>query len=134
MKEWKLRQQIFHKTHPIDDYIEQIEHVVDYENIVDKAVQYFTDPNCELSFPAKSYAVAIIYAFLLTKHFKEDFYEALNDPALLYHNDKYFLPYYMVPEIYDKIISLIPKHITTSKNPNVNATINYFKQEFGIED
>lgn len=86
------------------DALENFDIVVDHDDLVVPAVAYFTDPQDVLVYPAKSYAVALIYARLLWEHFNEAFFEVLDDPDLLYGNDEYFVPYSQDPTTYDAIL------------------------------
>lgn len=104
--------------------------------IIEYAVSYFSEECKELSYPAKSYCVAIIYSHLLNFYFGEDFYEVLNDPDLLNSNDDFFRPYGDVKSLYDHIL----KHIQFSESFTLNlnltqvrSTYEYFLEEFSVE-
>ena len=137
MKEWKIRQQIYNDIIVITDFAEDYDVPIfiddtSEQHIINHIVDYFTIPVAELIFPAKSYAVAIIYAKLITHYFNEDFYEILNDPTLLYENDKYFMPYMKAQNIYDQALSQIPNDLNIEL-PQIQATINFFEDEFFIK-
>lgn len=136
MKDWKIRSKIYHAmTATFDDDLskEEIIENFDKEEIVRRALQYPIKQTKELYYPAKSYAVAVIFAHLLEKEFNEDFYESLSDPNLLFENDPYFKPYedYHV-EIYNRIIDKFPFYLF--KDPslgseNFQKTVSYFYKE-----
>lgn len=134
MKEWKVRQEIYHRTVAINDTSPPT--LVVGGDLVPHIVEYFTtELGDKLVYPAKSYAVAMIYARLLSKYFDEEFYTALNDPALLYNNDQHFVPYYKAIKTYDDAILRVSAvrdawDVENSKFSQVEATVNYFKQEF----
>lgn len=129
MKIWKYNQQLYHlMTDRHEDDIQYKELNVK-PLAVEDVIDYFENESNLLTFPAKSYAVAIIYAKLLEYYFQEDFYDVLDDPDLLYGNDKYFVRYSKNVMIYDEIISKID--LTFSKPiDQVLTTITYFKKEF----
>lgn len=138
MKTWKLNQEVFHRTAPPADFIESKGYVVinDAYFIIHNAVSYFKSPSTLLVYPAKSYAVAIVYAALLEKYFREDFLTALNDPDLLHGNDKFFVPYSVDPKNYDSIVrQLFANNLfdfEASTIPQVQVTVDCFKREFLI--
>ena len=107
MKEWKYKQQLYHLTNFLDDHIEEKPYIIQSDDLVKDIIEYFSIQSNILIYPAKSYAVAIIYAKLLEKYFNEDFYEVLNDPDLLYGNDQFFIKYSDASNIYDEVISSI---------------------------
>lgn len=90
-----------------------------------------------LKFPAKSFAVAIIYAHLLAKYFEQDFVEALSDSDLFMGNDKFFHPYTQNSEIdaiYHDVFSFLSLKdlwdFEASEVSCVQKTVHYFKLEF----
>lgn len=139
MKKYKLAQNIYHRTTLSDDYISDMNYVetnLDDPGLVEDICAYFVRSS-PLKFPAKSFAVAIIYAKLISKYFEEDFFDLLSDDELLYGNDKYYFPYnssMKVRSIYDKVISFLEKQklwdFEKNSNTNVMQTIEYFYKEF----
>ena len=93
MKIWKMQQEIYHKLNQYHDDDLSLYTVEITDNIIRDAIKYFTTTELGWVYPAKSYVVGICYAKWLTHYFAEDFYEALNDPNLLFDNDPYFVPY-----------------------------------------
>lgn len=133
MKEWKIRQDVYHRTHEITDAaFDIIEQDLDDESLIEDIIRYMTAPESRLLYPTKAYAVAIVYATLLAEYFDENFIEALSDPDLLYGNDKYFVPYMEAPHIYNRVIGQISVELCFD-NPQISATKDYFLKEFLID-
>lgn len=107
MKEWKIKQEIFHKLNRIHEDDLQNFSIQINDNIVDNAVKYFKERDLGWIYPAKSYVVGICYAKWISEDFGEDFYTVLDDPELLWSNDPYFVPYNKDKETYDSILSAI---------------------------
>lgn len=135
MDEWKIRQHIYHKTHEIqDDITDKPVVLIPDDQIVRYAVDYFVAQSETLVYPAKSYAVAIVYALLLHKYFGVDVRVALADPLLLYGNDKFFVPYNQNAKAYDDIMLALARlellDIEATSVPQVAETVSYFMSEF----
>jgi hypothetical protein len=128
MKEYKIRQDIFYRQHTgeFDDNLNTKDVIVS-DDIVDNAIRYFTSTDQGWIYPAKSYAVAILYAMWIQEEFGEDFYEVLDDPELLYNNDPYFVPYSHDQATYDSIIYDLPQDMTGGMIPDIRR---YFEEEF----
>ena len=107
MKEWKIRQEIFHRLNTDHDDDLSLHTVEVRDEIVENAIKYFTTTELGWVYPAKSYVVAICYARWLNQHFSEDFYESLNDPELLHGNDPYYVPYEQDKDTYNKILNAV---------------------------
>jgi hypothetical protein len=140
MKEWKVRQEIYHRltsqTNRGDNFSDM--NVIfewDDNSIVRRALEYPILQNEYLYYPGKSFAIAVIYAQLLSKHFNEDLIDLLNDPNLLFGNDPYFKTYNEAKEIYDRILKEFPElslNEASQFSKDMNKTLTYFKQEFMI--
>lgn len=107
--EWKINQEVYHlltSKHNDDLNSVDIREVPDSQ-VLDYAIEYFTNDKLGWVYPSKSYVVAICYAKWLSKEFAEQFYKVLDDPNLLYNNDPYFVPYSQDKDTYDNIISSI---------------------------
>jgi hypothetical protein len=134
---WKARQTLYHTQTKHDDVINAPSTTVtetSTERIIQDIIDYFSVVDPPLKFPAKSFAVAIIYAKLLNQVFGVPFYDALNDPFLLYGNDYFFTPYAKAPDTYDRALASIPSDFTNISLPQVQSTVQYFKQEFLIDE
>jgi hypothetical protein len=107
MKEWKLKQEIFHRLNKkFDDDLKKF-NIKITEDIVNYAVEYFKTDKIAWVYPSKSYVVAICYAKWISQDFNENFYELLNDKNLLAGNDPFFVPYENSKKVYDEIIKKI---------------------------
>lgn len=137
MKEHKLRQSLYYCTADIDDingvhvFIPVIQQS-DAETIR-SAVEYFTVEDAHTPFPAKSFAIAIIYARLLERYFQEDFYASLDDIDLLGGFDCHFVPYSRAEPVYNAIIAQIPDDVEAIHLSQVNITVQCFRDEFLLE-
>ena len=133
MKEWKIRQEIFHRLNKtLDDDLtgKTIHHLNDDKKIALSAILHFRESDLPYIYPSKSYVVGICYAKWLSQDFNENFYELLDDKDLLYGNDPYFKPYFEKKYIYDKIIeSVFPFDDTKGMIPHIrkyyDAEITY---------
>jgi len=135
MRDWKIRQEMYHRLE--QDYSDDLNDV----DIVYRTTQLSKDIEdyIKLSpeemgwvYPAKSYVVAVCYAYWLSKDFNEDFYDLLNDEDLLYKNDPHFVPYHKHKEIYDKLISTFELPLPqTGVVPHIRA---YYLSEFMIDE
>ncbi|MCY1348726.1 hypothetical protein D9M68_17740 [compost metagenome] len=91
----------FVQDHP-DDF-ENMEIIEDPE-LVENALHYFKEATFPLIYPAKSYAVAIIYATKIEELYGIPIKETLNDPDLFLGHDQYFVPYELDRATYDTIL------------------------------
>tara|TARA_B100000768_G_scaffold39913_1_gene38768 strand:- start:49033 stop:49437 length:405 start_codon:yes stop_codon:yes gene_type:complete len=110
MKEWQVKQEVYHRLNKDHtDDLNKVEIVFDdnQEVIIKNAILHFNEKVDEWLYPAKSYVVAICYAYWISRDFDEDFYDLLNDPMLLAENDPYFKTYENSKEIYDRILNNI---------------------------
>ena len=107
MKEWKIRQELFHRLNKeYSDDLNKVE-ITTSENIEEDALRHFFERIDEWIYPAKSYFVAYCYAYWISVDFNEDFWTLLRDPMLLAGNDPYFKTYDESPEIYDYLFDNI---------------------------
>ena len=128
MKEWKIRQEIYHRLNKeYTDDLNKIS-VVMTENNVEQALRHFSERVNEWIYPAKSYFVAICYASWIAEDFNEDFYELLDDEMLLAGNDPYFVVYSKDRDTYDAILKDIRLPLAmTGMVPDVRG---YYEDEF----
>lgn len=131
MKEWKIRQEIFHRLNIDHDDDLSLHNVEVRDEIVENAIKYFTTTELGWVYPAKSYVVAICYARWLNQHFGEDFYESLNDPELLHGNDPYYVPYEQDKDTYNMILNAVGFNFNEDIGiiPDVKM---YFLKEFDL--
>lgn len=129
MKEWKICQQIYNSLVVDHTDAEHLHKRVINNDIVFGAMDYISHQGDVGIYPGKSYMVAIIYATMINKVYGDDFYETLNDPDLLYGQDKCFVPYSKDPSSYDAILEKlkdIPDWINKGWAPK---TVEYFHLE-----
>ena len=127
MKEWKARQSAYHLTASLfKDDLNNIETVWRPDTVVEDALRHFEEYVDEWIYPAKSYVVAICYAYWLGKDFKEPFFQALNDDELLFNNDPHFVPYWHDEETYDAILDKMNFDQTNGMVPDI---YEYYKEE-----
>ena len=135
MQEWKIRQQYFDMMNGTNRYTDDLNDVditiIDREELVDAAIQHFEEYIDEWIYPAKSYVVAICYAHWLNRDFNEPFFDALNDPELLFNNDPHFVPYWQDKETYDEILFQLEFNEKLGMVPDI---YEYYKEEmlFGL--
>lgn len=98
-------------------------------------IMYFFENESQLLYPAKSYYVAIIYAWLLNKYFGEDIKKALDYADLLNYDDKFFVRYSNNKEIYDKLLDNVIDNLNKGLyNNSISKTLSYFCKEFLINE
>lgn len=106
MQDWKIKQQLYHRlnrNHPDDLKWVTIEMS---DDIVNNAIRYFKEKDVGWIYPAKSYMVALCYAFWIMEDYNENFYDVLNDSELLPLDD-YFVPYREDSNTYNEIIGIV---------------------------
>lgn len=121
----KLYQQFV--TEHSDDFSKM--HWVEELEVVENALNYFKSATFPLVYPAKSYAVAIIYATLLEKEYGIGLRVSLDDPDLFLGQDDFFVPYGDNPVAYERILTRlqgIPNWINSGWAPK---TVEYFRLE-----
>lgn len=137
MKEYKLKQINFNLLGEFADTLNADSHTTESssEEIIENAISYLTTPMSHISYPSKSYAVALIYSYLIEKYFHEDFWISLNDENLFCGNDLHFSPYSKSPFIYNEILNRVGGKVNILKNSEleqVQKTIGFFCEEFAI--
>lgn len=134
MLDWKTRQQLFNST--AEEFTDDLNKVtVRIEKNVSKwAVKHFNERVDEWVYPAKSYFVAVCYAYWISIDFKEDFYDCLNDPQLLAGNDPYFKPYEEAKEIYNTILEQVELPDPSSQMGMVPDVRSYYEEEMMFDE
>ena len=128
MKEWKVRQEVFHRlnTEHSDD-LNRVE-VVMTENVKEDALRHFFQQIDEWIYPSKSYFVAFCYAYWISQDFGEEFWDLLRDPNLLHGNDPYYKPYSdETAEVYDYLFDNVDWPIPMQGM--VPDVFEYYKKE-----
>jgi len=144
MKDWKIRQELFHRLNKDHDD-DLSKHEIVYRNggvkekqeLVKDILAYFcsdieTAKELGWIYPAKSYVVAICYAHWISDFFDEDFYTILNDDLLLYGNDPYFVTYDNAKFVYDVVLSMLHVQDYNWDRGIVPDVYEYFKHEFQL--
>jgi hypothetical protein len=128
MKDWKIKQELYHRLNVVhEDDLSKV-NIEKSDDIIDNAIRYFNERDVGWIYPAKSYAVAICYAWWLAQDFGEDFVELLDDKDLLYGNDPYFRPYSTQKEIYNAITDkVLPIDENKGMVPDIKK---WYKAEF----
>ena len=130
---WRERRKLFYlkyKTNLDDVNLPYLFEPQSEIELVDTVVRFFASKS-ELIYPAKSYYVAIIYAYLLNEYFGENILTALDKPDLLNYDDKYFVPYSSNPKVYDLILGRVYENIVKGVY-DISKTRDYFLKEFLI--
>ncbi|MNP65170.1 hypothetical protein D3C76_1607400 [compost metagenome] len=83
--------------------------IVEHPELVENALKYFEKAEFPLIYPAKSYAVAIIYAHKLNEIYNIPIVAVLNDPDLFLGQDPYFVPFSKDPTTYQNIMARLKK-------------------------
>lgn len=122
---YKQYQQLYNELvteHP-DDFANM--QIVEEEELVENALKYFKAAEFPLIYPAKSYAVGIIYAHTLHGLYGLPVRDILDDPDLFLGQDEFFVPYSQNPAVYDAIMARLahmPGWITSGWAPQ---TVKY---------
>jgi len=134
MKDWKIRQEMYHRlSSDLSDDLNSKDIIYRDHRILKDIDDYIMLPKEETGwvYPAKSYVVAVYYAYWLSLDFGEDFYELLDDESLLYNNDPHFVKYSDDPIIYNLFIeNLGQPYPESGVIPDIR---NYYIKEFLIE-
>lgn len=129
MKTWKMCQQLYNALVTEHTDAQHLHERRYSDEKIENALDYFRHQLPYGVYPAKSYAIAIVYATLLEEVYGEDFFEVLNDPELLYGQDTHFVPYSKDPETYDAIIVRLTDMPDWIKSGWAPFTVQYFHAE-----
>lgn len=99
----------------------------DKKRISQSVINFFINGS-KLEYPEKSYFVAIVYAYMISKYTTLNFFNALSLEDLL-PDDDYFIPYDKDRETYNDILNNIDVN-KIKELPSTQKTIKYFLQEF----
>lgn len=130
MQDWKIRQELYHRLNK--NFSDDLAHFnIELTNdIVKNAIRYFEEKDLGWIYPSKSYMVGICYAKWLSDNFGGDPFEYLNDSALLYNNDPYFVSYSSDPKTYHQILNKIGGWNFDETKGMIFDVKEYFKKEF----
>jgi hypothetical protein len=112
--------------HP-DDFAKM--EIVESEELVENAKHYFREATFPLIYPAKSMAVAVIYALLLEETYGLHPFDSLKDPDLFLGQDPYFRPYDQHPREYDQLIWWVAEQPNWKEMGWAPKTVEYFYLE-----
>lgn len=129
MKEWKVKQEIYHRLNQsYADDLNEVDIVIT-DNVKEDAARHFFEYVNEWIYPSKSYAVAFCYAYWISQDYDEDFWELLRDPNLLAGNDPYYKTYNESPEVYNYLFDVVDWPIAmTGMVPDIKE---YYDVEIG---
>jgi hypothetical protein len=128
-KPWKEYQQLYQllvTEHP-DDFSNM--EIVEEDELVHNALKYFDQATFPLIYPAKSYAVAIIYAYKIKEVYGVPVLTTLDDPDLFLGQDPYFVPYSADKETYADIIAHLQDRPNFLQEGWAPQTVKYFEME-----
>jgi hypothetical protein len=133
MKEWQIRQKVYHSLNTEYDDDLKTKEITITKNIVEDAIRYFKEKDIGWIYPSKSYMVAICYSRWLSENFGKRPLEYLNDESLLYYNDPYFKTYEQDTLNYIKILENVGWDFDENLGmvPDVKQ---YFLKEFMLEE
>jgi hypothetical protein len=135
--DWRKRRTISYiknSTNFGDTHLDFFEVQMDNDQLFNIIIKFF-ETKSELLYPAKSYYVAIIYAWLLNKYFGEDIRIALNYADLLNYDDMYFVRYDDNKDLYDRLIEKVIENLEKGVyDSSIEETRSYFNKEFIINE
>ena len=102
---------------------------VEEEELVQNALKYFDSATFPLIYPAKSYAVAIIYAYKIKEVYGVPILTTLDDPDLFLGQDPYFVPYSSDKDTYTTIIAHLQDRPNFLREGWAPQTVKYFEAE-----
>lgn len=125
----KLYQQLV--TDHEDDFSKM--EFVESEELLENAKSYFLARTFPLIYPAKSLAVAVIYALLLEEVYGIDPISSLNDPDLFLGQDPYYRSYEHHPDVYDQLLKWVREQPNWNIMGWASQTCEYFHLECTAE-
>ena len=138
----KLRQSLFLKYAAPEQRICRpvcIRYRQNRDDLIQDIVDYFAKPVAGLRYPAKAYAVAIIYAHLLEVYFGHNFWQSLSDPDLFCGSAPFYFPTSQsseVSQIYELSLGELTKRQLfprlNCQLDQVLATVEAFESEFSV--
>lgn len=131
--EFKLYQRLYQQmvTEHSDDF-SKMEYIHE-EELLENAKHYFRSATFPLIYPAKSMAVAVIYALLLEESYAINPFDTLRDPDLFLGQDQYFRPYDDHPQEYDLLLEWVLSQPDWKSMGWAPQTCEYFRLECTAE-
>lgn len=135
--EHKQYQQLYQMVVPehTDDF--SLMEFIEDDELLENAKDYFRKAEFPLVYPAKSMAVAVIYALLLEEHYAINPFDSLRDLDLFLGQDPYFHVYDAHPDEYDALLEWVLSHDNWKEMGWAPKTCEYFRLECtkeGIEE
>lgn len=115
---------------------------VDKDTLFNLIVKYFRTYTDRITYPVKSYVVALVYGTLIARDFKRGIREVLSYD-IFHDTDRYFKPYVKNTErdLYDRLLkeltyelSLVRDNKLSELNDNIVKTIEYYNKEYAEKD
>ena len=104
---WKLNQSIYNQL-MVEHSDDESRHKRTFNgDVVYGALNFLTKKDNIGIYPGKSYAVALVYADFLTSRYSGSLKDYLNDPELLFNQDKHYKTYAEDPGTYDELFEYI---------------------------
>lgn len=125
-KDYQLLYQQLVQDNP-DDFSKM--EIVEEEELVQNALKYFDAAVFPLIYPAKSYAVAIIYAYKIKEVYGVPILTTLDDPDLFLGQDPYFVPYSSDTGTYIDILAHLQDRPNFLEEGWAPQTVKYFEAE-----
>jgi len=131
--DYKLYQRLYHEL--VQEHSDDFENMewIRQPELIQNALNYFRKAEFPLVYPAKSYAVAIIYATLLEQEYGIPLRESLDDSDLFLGHDDFFVIYSKDPDTYEAILAelaTMPNWIESGWAP---MSAEYFRLECTAE-
>lgn len=131
MQDWKINQRVFDaigvKNDILGVHIPKDKIFYSNKDLIKDIENQFNDLD-NIFLPAKSYCVALVYAYELAKDYGGSVIEYLSDDELLL-NDIYFVSYKKDTETYDYFL----KDISWMQSPMANRIKEYYRKEIHLE-
>lgn len=137
MKEYEYRRTVFYQMRGHEKFEDEHENfpiVYDESTVIEDAITYLRDGTSYLRFPGAARAVAIAAADLVARNFNEGFYTLLEDSNLMHGNDPYFKTYSEVKEVYDAILSELPRHLINWSSERMGITRRLILEEYMLDN
>jgi hypothetical protein len=137
MKEYEYRRTVFYQMRGHEKFEDEHANfpiVFNESSVIEDAIIYLQNGTSYLRFPGAARAVAIAAADLVVKRFNENFYAVLEDKNLMHGNDPYFKTYSEDKEVYDAILSQVPRDSINWNSERMAITRRLILQEYMLDD
>ena len=133
MQDWKINQKIYRSLAVKQDIIGVHIPIDIIKSVNGSLTAAITQQFYDLKYiwiPAKSYCVALIYAYHLSKDYGGNITDYLDDSELLI-DDQYFVRYSDDKDTYDAMLLNVEYFI---HSPMADKIFNYYKKEIRLDD